>query len=99
MFHTDIANECEVTIFNSDIQYSELKAISYTAVTWSFANETVKDSLTTALNDKFLSFEASYEASSPTLPPVPPAPSYKPTNLPTQKLTKKKKNAKKTSKK
>jgi len=95
VFHTDIANECEVAIFNSDIQYSELKAISYTAVTASFANETVKDSLTTALNDKFLSFEASYEAPSPTLPPVQPAP----THLPTQKLTKNKKSAKKTSKK
>mmetsp|Transcript_47658 Transcript_47658/g.53118 ORF Transcript_47658/g.53118 Transcript_47658/m.53118 type:complete len:562 (+) Transcript_47658:208-1893(+) len=95
MIDTDIANECVLAISNSNVQYSELKATSYTSVTASFANETIKDSLMTKLDAKFLSFEASYEAPSPTLSPVSPAP----TNILTQKLTKKRKNAKKTSKK
>jgi len=95
MFDTDIANECVLAISNSNVQYSELKATSYTSVTASFANETIKDSLMTKLDAKFLSFEASYEAPSPMLSQVSPAP----TNLLTRKLTKKKKDAKKTSKK
>jgi len=61
MFHTDIANECEIAILNSDIQYSELKQLSYNSVTASFANSTVKESLLSELDAKFESFEASYK--------------------------------------
>jgi len=58
MFDTDIANECVLAISNSNVQYSELKATSYTSVTASFANEKIKDSLMTKLDAKFKSFEA-----------------------------------------
>lgn len=45
MFNTDIVHECVVVVEHSNIQYSELKAISYTAVTTLFADEDTKDAL------------------------------------------------------
>jgi hypothetical protein len=43
---------------HSNIQYSELKAISYTAVTTLFADEDTKDALLMELDSEFEAFEA-----------------------------------------
>mmetsp|Transcript_22758 Transcript_22758/g.56222 ORF Transcript_22758/g.56222 Transcript_22758/m.56222 type:complete len:578 (+) Transcript_22758:164-1897(+) len=74
MFHTDIVNECVVAIQNFDIQYSELKGISYTAVTSSLADNSTKEALLEQLDSEFEAFERVEEAS------------LGPTNAPTESV-------------
>lgn len=60
MHGTDVAKECALAIEHSDIQYSELKAMSYTAVTASFADTDIKTELLAELDARFEVFEADY---------------------------------------
>ena len=57
MFHTDIAHECVLAVQNTDIQYSELKQISYSSVEALFAEESLKSRLLEKLDAKFEAFE------------------------------------------
>jgi adenosine deaminase len=66
MFNTDIVQECVTAIEHSDIQYSELKKISYTAVTASFADDDTKNALLKELDSEFEDFEAQYHETSST---------------------------------
>ncbi len=63
-------NECVVVVEHSNIQYSELKAISYTAVTTLFADEDKKDALLMELDSEFEAFEAQYGAISMSMAPA-----------------------------
>lgn len=58
MFRTDIANECRIAVTNTDIQYSELAALSRNAITESFASDDVKKTLLEGLEAEFVAFEA-----------------------------------------
>ena len=64
IFDTDIANECVVAIQNFDLQYSELKSISYTSVTASFMDDDKKIALLEDLDNEFQAFETQYTAKS-----------------------------------
>ncbi len=60
IFETDIANECVAAITTTDIEYSELKHMSYNSVRTSFANDKTKEKLENKLNRQFINFEQKY---------------------------------------
>lgn len=60
MFRTDIANECRVAVTNTDIQYSEMVALSRNSVFESFAGTATKERLLATLAGELKAFEASY---------------------------------------
>lgn len=60
MFHTDISNECVIAVTTSNIQYTELKALSYNAIDTSFASEDLKAQLRGELDREFSDLEASF---------------------------------------
>jgi len=62
MFRTDIANECEVAVSNTDVQYSEMVALSRNAVRESFAGSATKARLLATLAKELKAFEASFKA-------------------------------------
>lgn len=60
MFRTDIANECEIVVTSTDIEYSELAMLSRNAITESFADEATKATLMATLNAELAAFEAAW---------------------------------------
>lgn len=60
MFRTDIANECAVAVSNTDIQYSEMVALSRNSVLESFAGSGTKARLLATLKKELAAFEASF---------------------------------------
>jgi adenosine deaminase CECR1 len=61
MFRTDISNECVIAVTNTDIQYSELAALSRNSVEQSFADDATKIDLMATLEDELESFESTWE--------------------------------------
>lgn len=62
MFVTDIANECRNAVENTDIQYSEMAALSKNSVQESFAKDSVKKSLMEGLEAELEAFERKWGA-------------------------------------
>lgn len=62
MFVTDIANECRIVVENTDIQYSEMAALSKNSVQESFAEDSVKKSLMESLKTELEAFEGKWVA-------------------------------------
>lgn len=60
IFETDITQECVAAVSTTDIEYSELKLMSYNAITSSFAHEATKQKLLLNLDEKFNFFEENY---------------------------------------
>lgn len=61
IFKTTINDECEMAIKHTDIQYSELKAISYNSIHHSFIHdEKLKSDLVEKLDNMFLNFESEW---------------------------------------
>lgn len=59
-FRTDIANECEIAVTNTNIQYSEMVQLSRNAVFESFASPRTKVRLLATLQRELVAFEKSY---------------------------------------
>lgn len=59
-FRTDIANECEIAVTNTNIQYSEMVQLSRNAVFESFASARTKVRLLATLRRELTAFEKRY---------------------------------------
>ena len=64
MFNTDISKECIQAVKNTDINYGELKAMSYNSIKYSFAEKRLKIRLLSRLKKQFNLFEKSWISSS-----------------------------------
>lgn len=60
MFRTDIVNECRLVVGRTDIQYSEMVAVSKNAVQESFADNGTKTMLMKGLEAELKSFERNW---------------------------------------
>jgi hypothetical protein len=61
IFQTTISTECEVAVKNSDIEYSELKQMSYNSIEHAFVDDDTKDGLKLKLDGMFSSFESKWK--------------------------------------
>jgi adenosine deaminase CECR1 len=59
IFDTDIQNECELAVAQTDITYAELKKMSYNSISASFASTSDKRLLRKRLHESLLRFERS----------------------------------------
>lgn len=62
IFSTDIVQECVAAVSTTDIEYSELKTMSYNGINASFSAEPIKQKLLLDLDESFRLFETKYNA-------------------------------------
>ena len=60
IFETNISEECVLAVRTTDIEYSELKQLSYNGINTSFAKPEIREMLIKSLDQSFLSFEREY---------------------------------------